>query len=309
MKTLVEMFICLTICFTTASLAGNGPIPAVPVSVVIHVVDPDGLPVSNAVVRIAFAVLDQRNAQVVETMTDEFGKATGEHLANDRIVARIEKEGYYRSSISYKLWEHGRQNNGRWEPWNPTLKTILYPRKTPNVVRKTMNTTYHLNKNLKYGYDLLDNRVVVLGEEAAHPDFLFWGIEEGNDADAGQMRSMVQKVVFEFPSRGDGFIRLRQNEESQFKFIYQAPLDGYESSVAYTISRYPHEKEMPLPEQGVEYLVFRISRKNEDTGEVDYYYGIITDILRQKEWDTQDVFFTIRYYINPTPGDRNIEYN
>lgn len=289
----------------TAAMIKHG----LPAKISVTVRSPEGSPIEDASVMFAFDVLNQREPNMVKSVTDENGVATGESLVNDKVIIHVSKDGFYKTCFKYNVWEAGKDGykSGRWEPWNPMFETVLYERKKPLHLRPRLNAFHHLETSEMYGYDLFENRLVISNAAEGHADFLVCGKGNYYDRETSPLDPWVQKVTIHFPSSGDGLVRRRKNSDSDFKFDYQAPLDGYCQTTVFTISRNPAVPNEPFLGSD-EYFFFRISRNNAATGEIEYYYGIIYRVLHRKDWEKGDACFSINYYINPTSNDRNTEF-
>ncbi len=287
-----------------------------PAKVTVRVKDPDGKPLSNASVMFCFVVYNHREPNTVVARTDENGMATGEALANDEIVIHIEKPGWYRPRCRHKLWGPGNgYQSGRWEPWNPTLDITMYPKINRRQAPKFRSCYYeHLEPNVAYGFDMLEKDIVPPGRKEETADFQFKGNGQKIIISCeNQMGSMIiyftNSLDVIFQNNGDGVIKMKKHEDSEFKFTYLAPETGYMQRLQlyedFSPQR-PEGKGEPFLSDK-EYLIFRISRIDEKSGETKRYYGIITrlsgtaDLAGKRD-------FEIAYYLNPDPEDRNIEY-
>ena len=281
-----------------------------PAKITVTVKDQDDKPVQDATVMFCFVLNNIEEPNTVTVKTDANGMATGEANANRCVVLHLTKEGYYRSFVEYGLWGSGKgYETGRWEPWNPTVEVVLREKKCPQRnYRRGSETAYHLAKEGLYGFDLLANKVVEPGSKDGHADFYFSGTGSYYDRDMKIKGDWEKRDVFMFNFPEDGFITMKRNKDSDFAFAYEAPLVGYENHVEFYLSRADTENRKPYPSDSTEFTVFRVSRKNAETGEVDSYYGIIESFGYKKDWNNGDPWFSIRYRINREPDDRNIEY-
>lgn len=279
------------------------------VSITVHSID--GIPIEGASVMFAFSVLNHQDPNIVKAVTDKNGIASGEAYVNDKIAIHVNKDGFYETFFYYNVWNAGKDcyKSGRWEPWDPMLNVVLYARIKPNNSPMLMKTAHHLTKEGVYGFDLLSKRMIDPGDKTGHADFYIWTSGSFYDR-ATQFSDKWQKIVIlRFNHVGDGLIARKRNRESEFCFSYTAPISGYENPVEFIHSRANPEKSKPFPVHGEDYFIFRVSRINDATGELEPFYGIIESLNHGKDWDTGEPDFSITYRINTIPGDRNIEYN
>ncbi len=308
MKSVLIVLFCFSVTLAgddaqKRELVRNG----LPAKVSVRVRDQDGAIVPDADVLLSFSIHNQRESNIVKVKTDAMGIASGEARLNNRIAIHVSKNGYYRTFFQYSPWSHGSYDSGRWEPWNPMLDAVLREIRTPLRTPRRMNTIHHLRQAETYGYDLLENKIVNPDDSECHADFWVTGTGDYYDKKTSPFDAWEKTVTVKFPSIGDGLVRKKRNLESDFKFDYQAPLEGYRQTTEFTLSRIPGKTNNPFLESD-EYFHFRISRTNPETGEIDHYYGIILRLLQWKDWDTNESVFSIHYVINPTPEDRNTEF-
>ena len=305
--TLFALLLCAAVSRTEAGDVKSTMLKkGLPAKLTVNVKDQDGRPVSDAEVMFCFVRYNIEEPNTVIVKTGANGTATGEANANRCVVLHLTKEGYYSSFVEYGLWGSGKgYETGRWEPWNPTLDITMYPKINRRQAPKFRSCYYeHLEQNVAYGFDMLEKDIVPPGRKEETADFQFKG---------NQMGSM--KIYFTnsldviFQNNGDGVIKMKKHEDSEFKFTYLAPETGYMQRLQlyedFSPQR-PEGKGEPFLSDK-EYLIFRISRIDEKSGETKRYYGIITrlsgtaDLAGKRD-------FEIAYYLNPDPEDRNIEY-
>ena len=304
------LLLCLQICDVQAEDYKTTMLrKGLPAKVTVKVCDSEEKPVTNVTVVFCFAIHNRREPNTVVARTDADGMATGEANANEIVTIHLDKEGHYWSFVEYGLWGPGKgYQTGRWEPWNPTVEVVLREKKRPQRnYRRGSETAYHLTREGLYGFDLLANKVVEPGSKDGHADFYFSGTGSYYDRDMKIKGDWEKRDVFTFNFPEDGFITMKRNKDSDFAFAYEAPLTGYGNPVEYFRSRTNPERTKPYPDGDV-FLIFRVSRKNAETGSMESYYGIIEALTYKKDWNDGDPWFSIRYRINREPDDRNIEY-
>ena len=280
-----------------------------PARISVRVRDQDGKLVPDADVLMSFSVHNQRESTVVEAKTDEEGIATGEARLNDRIAIHIRKHGYYETFFRYSPWKHGHYESGRWEFDSSVLDAIIYLKKHPINISEKCKVFHNLDSTKKYGFDVLAGRLLEPDDENGHADFTITASGSFYEQNTAFSAAWEKTVEFIFGFEGDGFIRRTRNMSSEFMFDYQAPLDGYANPVVYHSTRYQTDMNGEGFPTNEEYLVFRISRQDEKTGETVHYYGIIEDLGYGKDWDTNRSCFSIGYRASLSPNDQNIEFH
>ena len=230
-------------------------------------------------------------------VTDLQGKATFEYLSKtgEVGVGVGPKQGFYSSSFpNYKFKE---VVAGRWTPENPEITCVL---------KRKINPIPLYAKNLKEG--LL---VPVLGEKCGY-DFQAgdWTAPHG----AGKNLDIFFKVTSEqqdennfdsaveitFPNAKDGLIFFKQNPHvgSELVSDHNAPAEGYQPGR----------------------LMRRFGVNGKITNEMDaangnYYLRLRTSVDQDGNIKTANYakiygdFMYFIYYFNPTPNDRNLEFD
>lgn len=115
-----------------------------------------------------------------------------------------------------------------------------------------------------------------------------------------------------FPGVGNGLVAMPTQPERKLK-IRQAPDSGYRSEfeVWYERGKKLHGR---LSYDRDRCFCFRIRTKCNDKGEItEAYYGKVYGDIAFSTQEQPEVFFVaapcMRYYLNPTPLDRNLEWN
>ncbi len=129
-------------------------------------------------------------------------------------------------------------------------------------------------------------------------------------------RSIVNKDDFEltfrvvFTNKLDGLQAMTSFSQSAFKSPRFAPVDGYKMEYERRLGRKLGRgffNTEPSPE---EYCGYRIrSTLDEHGGIKSAYYGKITSGFRLTGYIADRVSLLFTYYLNPTPNDRNLEFD
>lgn len=213
--------------------------------------------------------------------------------------------GYYRSN-----WPHYKFDKvvaGRWTPENPTLPYVLKRKRDPiPLYAKTyvINHTTIPVKNKDCGYDLEKGDWVVPHGGGATSDIVFH-LEVRRDNGVYD-NDCTLKVSFS--NKGDGLISSPKplNEGSELRLDYLAPEDGYKPTLSMTASTEPTDKVRHEGFEMTQNYFLRIRTKLDENGhEIQANYGKVHGDFQF--WYTGEMRFT--YYFNPTPNDRNLEFD
>jgi hypothetical protein len=261
----------------------------------VKVVDENGSPVAKANTSVNYYT---NNTTVsIDGSTDTNGIFVATHVTSTinyalyKLIFVIEKEGYYRTwsqcdlGLNYDLAK-----------WNPTvtltLKKVVKPiamyakwvRKNPPVF------------NQPVGYDLMAGDWVGPDGKGVQTDIIFQADDYRKSGTDYQHNMTVT-----FPKTGDG-IQIYAMSESEtgsgLRSPHEAPLGGYEAKL--TRETYAH----PGLASKFEYdpnriYLFRVRTALDHNGNVvSAHYGKI-----------YGDFMQFSYYLNPTPNDRNIEFD
>ena len=214
------------------------------------------------------------------------------------------KSGYYATHIGYQFYFDDKRRN-------PTFTAILKKIGKPiamdakpiivelNIFKKTGPPPIAFTNTA--GYDLMTGDWVAPYGKGINADIIF--TEEFNKK---SKTDYYYKLTVSFPDVGDSIqefdepllIQNAQNGQSDLRSLHEAPADGYHSQLvkeSYAHSGQPSRSDY---NQNAIYYI-RVRTKLDVNGNVaSAHYGKIYGDFMQ---------FT--YYLNPTPNDRNIEFD
>jgi hypothetical protein len=226
------------------------------------------------------------------------------HLQSDgRISYFVRKAGYYDTDCR-EYYLQARKNedreeafrNGKWKPWNPTifvlLKQVLNP--IPMYARTVWSGPPVFNEPV--GYDLTIGDWVAPHGKGKSADMFFTGkLDKKSDEDYDY------ELVVSFPNPGEGIQRFEAayvGQSSGFRSPHLAPESGYQSKLSVKSSRHPGQGAQDEMDPKRNYFV-RVRTVLDAMGNVkSAHYGKI-----------YGDFMQFRYYLNPTPNDRNVEFD
>jgi hypothetical protein len=262
----------------------------------IKVIDENGLPVANADVKVGYYT---NNTSIdIEGTTDTNGIFVADHITSTlnyveyKLAFGVEKSGYYgtRSSCDLGLPYDATR-------WNPTVTLLLKKVEKPIAMYAKAIANLRLPEFGKsIGYDLMMGDWVKPYGKGVNADILLkkeYHEKASND--------YYSKVTISFPKAGDGiqlFIPSDADNESGLHSPHAAPVDGYQPELTRETSASPGQPSKFEYDASRIYF-FRVRTDLDRDGNVaSAYYGKI-----------YGDFMTITYYLNPTPNDRNIEFN
>lgn len=263
----------------------------------VQVVDASDNPIPNANVEAGFFVLDKpTNWRVGKT--DENGCFTAVANATWEVRFIVRCEGYYEETRSFYLQDNlstDSVKDGRWQPWNPTMRIQL--KKKGSAAEKFRKTEIWLKLpelGKFFGYDLLAGALV-------HP--FGTGMTEHirfcltNDANVASTAGNVFLLV-DLPIRDTGLVPYERNLRSGAPDPLSAPRLGYESRWSFGSKRFSTDwKESPEMNMNNGFI-FRIGVNSSDC-----HYGLIRFL--DYTYSKQKLSFV--YSVNTTTNDPNLE--
>ncbi len=278
------------------------------------VLDEDGLPVSNAVVRAGFYQSKSvgRGAGIelakrFVKLTDTNGVCSFQGRCNGTVVWGPEKDGYY-STLGIRV-PLNKVSFGRFEPWNlqyeATLRKIINP--VPMYAKRLWDE-FIPAYGAPLGYDLMKGDWLPPHGRGETADFIFQ-----LDCKFGGKRAIDNGQIFEstftltFSNDGDG---IQEADDTQwpgsvFRLPRYAPEDGYASKWC----EKGYENEQGSSVSSEKDYFFRVRTKKDDEGRiVSALYGKIRKSLHAVVVISGSKL-RLAYYLNPTPNDRNMEFD
>ena len=205
-------------------------------------------------------------------------------------------EGYYNSIWPKYKFEEVR--GLRWKPENPTIPYVLKKKRNPIAlyvkrIPKTLGA-YLPEFNKKFGYDFEIGDFVHPHGSGKVNDiyFQFDAVEEGRD--------FQSTISITFPNEKDGLIYFEDemNVGSEFISDYLAPEEGYENDKLLHWNRVKGIDDTNLNREKANYYLRLRTELDED--------GSIKSANYAKIYGE---FINFTYYFNPTPNDRNLEFD
>lgn len=287
----------------------------------VHVVDDNGLSISNATCHVGFADI----ATIIEEdvgLSDANGLFVAEGTAKHEIGGWVEKDGFYMSHFKFqkgdppgiidyggessKAYYASKVKDGRWLPWNPTIPVVLRKIRNPIPMYATSVYKHSIPSEAHMGFDCEKQDWVVPHGKGAVADFL---VRFSPVDTSGYDRACRLELLPTDPE--GGFIRKRKISDSAFVSEYEAPLGGYSAVCVFRENELKFYEPNPSDLSEEDYLIFK-SRivRDKDGKVVSANYGKIygkLDYRFSRDLKLGAVGFV--YYFNPTPNDRNLEFD
>ena len=233
---------------------------------------------------------------VKETCQGEAGVAAG-------------KEGYYWSS-GYKLrfTNYVGTLTQTWQPWNPTVEVILKRIGQPiPMYAKWIRDVKIPADGQPVGFDLMRGDWVAPHGKGETADFIYtFHREVGGKTGSGyQIHDTTLTITFSddgdgiqsvlLPPRGGGSALRLPRETPEANYVTNLVKNAYEHA----------DKSSAGTREDQNYF-FRVRTKKDDKGNiVSALYGKIHGDFSQFDYGK----LTFKYYLNPTPNDRNVEFD
>lgn len=273
----------------------------------IQVKDENNTPVDGASVRMEFFEKNTHKQAMLYGKTDAKGELIGEGYSGPDLGADVRKDGYYTSGSGFIFKD---ATNGNWIPWNPIVTTILRPVGKPVALYAKHVETRIPTPNKPCGYDLEVGDWTMPYGKGRKKDFIFTVHQDYHGIQNYDLRGELT-----FAESLDGLQETSipaVGKNSIFKWERQAPENGYQSKFAIQNTWSPEGKltrsfKSPDDWQG---SFFRVRTVEQDGKIVSAHYGKIRGgiyIYPDRKGDKPKIDFT--YYYNPTPNDRNLEWD
>jgi len=313
----------------------------------LRIVDEAGMPVSNAVPSVVFLLPKAVSNTVVRGLSNEEGLFVAEGVSTKSIGGYVSKDGYYstnfkcpRGNPADPYDNASKVKDGRWLPWNPTIPVVLREIRNPIPMYATgvdFAKAFPCDKDIGFDCEKRDwvdphgtgevadfiVRMVAMElpeqviKEVADITAAQEAAKDRNAAarfgmDLRRIDRAYYKLVISSVDNDGGFIRKQKVKDSEFVSVYEAPEYGYTPSFETSMEKPPYyEPPNPNDLTGGEYLIFKSRIQRDSKGKiVSANYGKIYGPLEHL-FSRKDNLGALKfhYYFNPTPNDRNLEFD
>lgn len=293
MKTILSLIVIAVTAVGYAQAQFSIPVPP-EWKVTLQAVNESGQPVAGAQAEVESIKPGTSDEAVrVDGNTDTNGLFTATGRSWGRLYLHMTKAGYYSAN---KLYDIGVTDKTRYEPWNPTitlpLKKIINP--IPMYAKRLNTHVPDLDKPI--GFDLMAGDWVAPYGKGVNADIIFTGhFDKRTDGESDFT------LTVNFPKAGDGiqeFTVPDAEKGSGLLSSHKAPAGVYQTQWVQTDNRKPDKPVETNRDPNRNYF-FRVRTKLDESGNVvSAHYGKI-----------YGDFMQFSYYLNPTPNDRNVEFD
>jgi hypothetical protein len=306
-----------------AMLVSHHTIFAQNASIIVEVVDDAGLKVPNAKATAGYATQiapgdgwGSGAPQIVKGVTDSNGVCTLIGAGNGgEVGVSVQKDGYYSGSGYGIIFTNSIA--GKWQPWNPVVDVVL--KKVGNPIpmyAKRVQSVAIPEHNKNVGYDLLMGDLVAPYGRGEVND-IFFRFNRQNEREVMRYwgnQPRPQKLydislTISFPNEDDGIqpILIKSTGgQSNLRLPATAPVDGYVTNLIKRVTKEEDKPPFSNYEKDANYF-FRIRTKKDELG------NIVSALYGKIHGDIDGSFhhgkFNFVYYLNPTPSDRNVEFD
>lgn len=308
----VVLLFTLLLSLPSSSLAQPTVFPVKPWKATLKILGEDGLPVVAANVSVfytlpplAFPDDSGKYNGKFSGVTDTNGIFSATHV--DRTGAlrfQLEKAGYYASDYTRTMQDPADNSNDRNISLTMVLKKIVQPipmyakrlTSEPTIFNKTGRPPISFTNSA--GYDLMAGDWDAPYGKGRAADLV---VTEAFDKKS--VADYDYKLTITFPNIRDGiqeFAVPPAEKCSALRSPYQAPASGYESQLVRENFHHPGQPGQSDYDESRNYF-FRVHTILDENGNIkSALYGKIYG-------DPERMNF--RYYLNPTPNDRNVEFD
>lgn len=296
-----------------------------------HVVDDAGVAVEGAKLLARYPIGWQVNPgggfptdryQTSYAMTDGHGNAVLEYdtVSSPDGLVWLKKDGYYENVYKESEWK-----SAGLKSWSAEVSTVLKPLKHPipmhaydnkGDMKKIVNIPEF---DKEYGFDLMMAEALPPLGNGKVADFTF---TLGGDYPSKGIYDMNLKIRFTEPQDGIVEFLTPQRTGSREPHMpgsvlisgYQAPESGYVREITRTLKRNGEKTQFLSDVDFHRNFYFRTRTQATQDGQIiSAYYGkIYGDFLFQaanKDWGYPATLALVTTYFNPTPNDRNVEFD
>jgi hypothetical protein len=265
----------------------------------VKVTDELAVPISGAEVVVSYFVTPTNGEHFasaqIKGLTDRKGIFTASH--SDRSITlgfRSQKEGYYLTDVNERVGIPGLSSEKMIISETLVLKKIVAP--IPMYASWISPLPKHVS-NKAIGYDMTVGDWVAPYGKGLTPDLFM--TREYNKKSA---HDYVDNIKINFPNQGDGLqgfeTPYRMMEGSRLRSPHQAPAGGYQAELIKEFGIHPGEESKSDYDENRNYF-FRVRTVLDESGQ-------IKSALYGKMYGD---FPSVRFYLNPTPNSRNIEFD
>jgi len=267
-------------------------------SITLRVVDSSGYPVQGAEIYGGFWNHDRNNPPATG-LTDEKGEIHFERNCAGDFNFSITKDGFYKTRLRYWFFKNGYDcaKDGRWLPWNPTVEIVLKDKRNPVSMQRKDRLWLTFPKHQTVGFDVETGDLVEPFGTGKVADMSFW-------FDSWQYTEpyCYSNCFVVTAENGATIAAMRKDSFSDFKFAYAPPDSGWVSDLTLGMIRTKDKILSNVALGKEEYWVVAVRR-----GDIKRF-AVVSDFeFGGSDRGTNYCGVLLSYYLNPNPGDTNLE--
>lgn len=279
--------------------------------ITLHVRDAKGDDVENAQVLGQFNSRGREEREFTK-FTDDKGMLVLESQCVGDFYYIITKDGHYPTHGQYWFFLEGEDcvHDGRWIPWNPTWEVVLKEKRNPIPMYTKYSKVFLPLKGKAFAFDCLVGDLVEPYGKGKETDLFF---TYSSDLSGEAERKYTNQLVIAASSVSGGIQKLTMDSWSEFRSVHNAPDGGYQPVIVFSC-----KSESAAIRQEVKFsndicLVFQSRVQTSKDGRVlSANYGKIYPMnfdYGEAPPDKGQGRVEFGYYFNPTPNDRNLEFD
>ena len=277
--------------------------------ITLHVTDSNGRNVPDATVKVDFGVFEKSTSTTGKT--DGSGIFVWSGRTDGEVVYTVEKDGYYKTRTAYRLnlINGDDVKDGKWIPWGRTIEVTLKEKRNP-IPMYAKNAGIRLPKRGEpFGFDFKVGDLVKPYGTGEQTDLYFLVTVERRNETFGDFK---KELFITAVQQGEGLLVNTIDKWSQLLSAHEAQENGYESQFYSVMDRTPSTVLQQIEMSDEEYLTVRTRIVKDDEGNIiSANYGKIMSKLGyyRDEKNPDGAVVKFLYYFNPTPNDRNLEFD
>lgn len=267
-------------------------------AITLRVVDSNGRPVQGAEIYGGFWNYDRNNPPATG-LTDEKGEIHFERNCAGDFNFSITKDGFYKTRLRYWFFKNGYDcaKDGRWLPWNPTVEIVLKEKRNPVSMQRKDRLWLTFPRHQTVGFDVETGDLVEPFGKGKVSDLSFWFDSWQYAEPYCYSNSFVVTA-----ENGTTIAAMRKDSFSDFKFAYAPPDSGWVSGLTLGMVRTKDKILSNVALGKEEYWVVAVRRGERKR------FAVVSDFeFGGSGQGTNDCGVLLSYYLNPNPGDTNLE--
>ena len=274
----------------------------------VRVLDEDSRPITGATVTIAFENPVPKWGGGEEKpaigLTDTRGIFSASGRSYDTLGGNVKKDGYYQSW--WESYKFEKQELRKWKPWNPTTAVVLKRIGQPiGMYAKKVETDLPM-ADTPVGFDLTEGDWVAPHGRGKTSDFIFKLTKR-----VASFEDYGAELLLTFANQFDGIqsFAVEPKWTSALRSLRMAPEKRYNPNLSLLQGRSKEKGSYGWNNKNRNYF-FRVRTTAGESGGIAIgLYGKIYGEIEYFPTSSNTAKLRFTYYLNPTPNDRNVEFD